>query len=195
LLEPHLFASEVIRMRTLVTAFARLVPPMPSALAFAAVLFSASAGGAAEPTQPVTTYWHDWADSKGVSHLTRCELSSFVLESMAPPADPEWINRQAPGNATALTIVQPPQWKGIWHKETTVLWVVTLDGTWFVEAMDGTRVDLSAGDVFLAEDRDTKPDAEARVGHRSGNTGDGPVTLMVVQLDQPPTSDQPCRFK
>jgi hypothetical protein len=61
--------------------------------------------------------------------------------------------------------------------------------------MDGTHVDLKTGDVWLAEDRDSKPDAEGRVGHRSGNIGDDPVTLMVVQLETPPTVDQACRFK
>ena len=136
-----------------------------------------------------------WTDGRGVSHLTSCELSKFELEAMAPPADPEWINRQDPDNATVLTIVQPPHWKGPWHKETTALWVVTLKGTWFIETMDGTHVDLKPGDVWLAEDRDSKPDAEGRVGHLSGNVGEDPVTLMVVQLETPPTVDQPCRFK
>ncbi len=69
---------------------------------------------------------------------------------MAPPAEPEWTNRQDPGKATVLTIVQPPHWKGPWHKETTVLWIVTLKGTWFIEAMDGTKVVLRPGDVWLA---------------------------------------------
>ena len=57
---------------------------------------------------------------------------------------------QDPGKATVLTIVQPPHWKGPWHKETTVLWIVTLKGTWFIETMDGTNVVLRPGDVWLA---------------------------------------------
>src|SRR5262245_40512997 len=81
---------------------------------------------------------------------TRCELSKFELEPMAPPAAPKWTNRQDPGKATVLTIVQPPHWKGPWHKETTVLWIVTLKGTWFIETMDGTNVVLRPGDVWLA---------------------------------------------
>jgi hypothetical protein len=161
----------------------------------AAALLFASFANAAEPAPPVATYWHDWTDGKGVSHLTNCKLDKFTLEAMAPPADPVWINKQEPGPATVLTIVQPPGWKGIWHKETKVLWVVTLKGKWFIESMDGTRVELGSGDVFVAEDWETKPDAEGRVGHRSGNIGDDPVTLMVVMLETPPTVDQACRFK
>jgi quercetin dioxygenase-like cupin family protein len=169
------------------------VPVVATAIALGAALAAKAETAAGEP--PKAAYWHDWTDGKGVSHLTLCELNKFELEAMAPPADPEWTNRQDPGNATVLTVVQPTGWKGPWHKETTVLWIVTLKGTWFIEAMDGTKVDLKPGDVWFAEDRDSKPDAEGRVGHRSGNIGDDPVTLLVVQLETPPTVDQACRFK
>lgn len=185
------------------SACARIAQLTFYASLFAAVFFTSGAalsaagqtGASAEQAPPVVTYWHDWADGNGVSHLTSCNLTNFVLEAMAPPAEPEWINKQDPGNATVLTIVQPPHWKGTWHKETKLLWVVTLRGKWFIEAMDGTRVELGPGDVFLAEDWETKPDAESRVGHRSGNIGDDPVVLMVVLLETPPTVEQPCRFK
>ncbi len=167
----------------------------------AVTLISTSGATAAEtesgvkPTPPATTYWHLWTDGRGVSHLTSCKLSAFTLESMAPPADAEWVNRQPSGNATVITVVQPPHWKGIWHKETSALWVVTLKGKWFIEAMDGTKLDLGPGDVWLAEDKETKQDAAGRQGHQSGNLGDDPVTLLVVQLDEEPAVDQPCRFK
>jgi hypothetical protein len=69
------------------------------------------------------------------------------------------------------------------------IWIVTLTGRWFVEVMDGTRVELGPGDVSLGEDRYKMPKA------RSGNIGDETVTLMVIELDVTPTVDQPCRFK
>ena len=61
--------------------------------------------------------------------------------------------------------------------------------------MDGTRVNLGPGDVSVGEYLNTRPDAQGHVGHLSGNVGDGPVTLMVIQLAGPATVDQPCRFK
>ena len=165
------------------------------ALPVVVALTSASVLAAEDRAAPVTHYWHNWTDGKGVSHLTRCELSNFVLQSMSPPAAPEWANRQAPGTAAVITVVQPPGWKGVWHQESKVYWIVTLTGKWFVEAMDGTRVELGPGDVSLGEDQNTVPDAQGRKGHRSGNIGDEAVTLMVIELDVTPTVDQPCRFR
>jgi hypothetical protein len=61
----------------------------------------------ADPPPQVTFYWHNWTDGKGVSHLTHCKLSNFELRSLSPPAAPEWANRQAPGTASLITVVQP----------------------------------------------------------------------------------------
>ena len=58
-----------------------------------------------------------------------------------------------------------------------------LQGSWFVEGQDGKRVEMGPGTVFLGEDQNTKPDAQGRKGHLSGNVGDGPVTLMIASLD------------
>ncbi len=52
-------------------------------------------------------------------------------------------------------MVQPSGWKGVWHRESKVDWIVTLAGKWFVEAMEGTRVELGPGDVSLGEDQNT----------------------------------------
>ncbi len=146
-------------------------------------------------TPPVVTYWHDWTDKYGISHMTRCEMSHFDLKSMSKPADPQWQNRQSPVTATVITTVQPDGWKGTWHEDPKVQWIIPLKGTWFVEAMDGTRVELGPGEISLGEDLKTRPDADGHKGHLSGNVGRGPVTLMVIQLDVEPTIDQPCRFK
>jgi hypothetical protein len=160
------------------------------------VLVAAPGALAEDAPPPVTYYWHNWTDGKGVSHLTRCQLNKFELKSLSPPAAPEWANRQAPSNASIITVVQPQGWKGVWHQESKVYWIVTLTGKWFVEAMDGTRVELGPGDVSLGEDQNTMEDAQGRKGHRSGNVGDETVTLMVIELDDvTPTVDQPCRFK
>lgn len=152
-------------------------------------------GSAAEPKPPVITYWHNWTDTNGVSHMTRCEMRDFKLQSMSKPADPQWQDRQQNTGATVIFTVQPANWNGTWHEDPKVQWIIPLKGTWFVEAMDGKRVELGPGDVSLGEDQNTRPDAQGRKGHLSGNVGDGAVTLMVVQLDVTPTINQPCRFK
>jgi len=91
--------------------------------------------------------------------------------------------------------VQPDGWKGSWHQDPKVQWIIPLKGTWFVETLDGTRVNLAPGDVSVGEDLNTKVNAQDHTGHLSGNVGIGPVTLMVIQLAEPATVNQPCRFK
>ena len=150
-----------------------------------------------EPTKtksPVFTYWHNWTDDGGVSHMTQCEISSFVLQSISKPADPQWQVRQKPGAAQVMVTVQPSGWTGTWHENPKVM-IVPLKGTWFVETMDGKRVELGPGDVSLGEDLNTKAHAQGHRGHLSGNVGNGPVTLMVIQLAEQATINQPCRFK
>jgi hypothetical protein len=151
------------------------------------------AAHAVEPTPPVTTYC--WTDSNGVSHMTRCEMQDFELQSMSKPADPQWQDRQPHGGSTVITTVQPPHWNGTWHEDPKVQWIIPLKGTWFVEAMDGTRVELGPGDVSLGEDQNTRPDVQRHKGHLSGNVGDGAVTLMVIQLDMEATVGEPCHFQ
>src|SRR5271166_146458 len=101
----------------------------------------------------------------------------------------------AAGDRPCHFTVQPPNWKGSWHEDPRVQWVVPLNGSWFVEAQDGQRVEMGPGVVFLGEDQNTKPDAQGRKGHLSGNVGDGAVTLIVVQTDAKPTVAQPCHAK
>lgn len=167
----------------------------------AMLLFVAMVSGAAasqEQTKaksPVFTYWHNWTDDKGVSHLSQCEMKNFVLQSMSKPAEPQWQARQKSGMGQVIVTVQPDGWKGFWHENPRVQWIIPLKGTWFVETMDGKRVNLGPGDVSVGEDLNTKPDAQGHIGHLSGNVSDGPVTLMVIQLDEPATVNQPCRFK
>jgi len=83
------------------------------ALPVAAALIGASAALAKDstapaypdnPPPPVTYYWHNWTDGKGVSDLARCTLGKFELH-LSPPAAPEWANRQAPGTASLITVV------------------------------------------------------------------------------------------
>jgi len=159
-----------------------------------ALLFVPHASAARADDKPILHYWHLWTDNQGTSRLTPCAMRDFTLLSMNKPAEPQWQNR-LPDNSRVIFTVQPSGWKGTWHENPRVQWVVPLDGSWLVEAQDGTRVEMGPGAVFLGEDQNTRPDARNVRGHFSGNVGSGPVTLMVVQLDVAPTINQPCHFK
>jgi hypothetical protein len=149
---------------------------------------------AAESTKPTAKYWHLWTDKEGKTHMTQCSASNFALQRMNKPADPQWENRLA-GNGKVIFTVQPVHWNGAWHENPKVQWVVPLEGTWFVEAQDGTRAEMGPGVVFLGEDQNSSPDSLGHKGHLAGNVGNGAVTLMVVQTDAAPTVGKPCHIE
>ena len=132
---------------------------------------------------PKLDYWHVWTDDEGVTHQTRCALTDFKLESMGGKAAPQWNDHVLTSEASILFCVLPVGWIGDWHENPKPQWISVVSGRWFVETMDGTRAEMGAGEVSFGGDQNSKPDADGRVGHRSGTLGDAPATLMVVQLD------------
>jgi predicted outer membrane protein len=141
---------------------------------------------------PGVPYWHVWTDEKGISHQTRCEWSAFKLQSIAEGTAPSWIDRQITPGATVLVVVQPSGWVGEWHENPKPQWIIPLSGRWFVETMDGKRVEMGPGEVSFGGDQNTKPDARGRKGHRSGTVGNKPSVNLIVQLDRDPFVGQPC---
>jgi hypothetical protein len=150
---------------------------------------------AAEQKQPTVSYWHVWTDENGVSHQNRCELSAFEFHSISNGAAPSWIDKQSTPGATVLVVVQPVGWVGEWHENPKPQWIIPLSGRWFVETMDGKRVEMGPGEVSFGGDQNTKPDAQGRRGHRSGTVGNQPSINLIVQLDKDPYAGQPCGFK
>ncbi len=134
---------------------------------------------------PCVCYWHLWVDDQGVSHQQRCELTAFELKGVGP-ADPQWNDRQPRSEATTVFTVQPVGWVGEWHENPAPQWIVPLSGRWWVEAMDGTRVEMGPGEISFGEDQGCTRDAQGRQGHKSGTIGDAPAVLMTVQLHIPP---------
>ncbi|TXN20471.1 cupin domain-containing protein [Methylobacterium sp. WL9] len=144
--------------------------------------------------KPNIPYWHLWTDRDGVSRHTRCVMTEFDKKSMSPPASPQWQGQKTHDGATVFVTVQPVGWTGDWHENPKPQWIIPLSGRWFVEAMDGSRVEMGPGEISFGEDQNTK-ERDGRKGHYSGTVGDEPAVLMIVQYDKPPTIDAACRFK
>ncbi len=140
--------------------------------------------------KPRVAYWHLWTDEDGVSHHSQCELTEWELKGVGAAA-PQWNDTQARGEATVVFTVQPVGWVGEWHENPAPQWIVPLSGRWWVEAMDGTRVEMGPGEFSLGEDQGCRQDASGRLGHRSGTIGHEPAVLMTVQLHVPPVR-RPC---
>lgn len=140
--------------------------------------------------RPSIPYWHLWTDENGVSHQTRCMLTNWDLKGVGS-ADPQWNNTQPRGDATVVFTVQPVGWVGEWHENPAPQWIAVLSGRWWIESMDGTRIEQGPGEFSLGEDQNCSADAQGRKGHRSGTIGDQPAVLMCVRLHVP-SVPQPC---
>ena len=90
--------------------------------------------------------------------------------------------------------VLPVGWIGDWHENPKPQWIVPLSGRWFVESMDGQRVEMGPGEISFGEDKNTRP-LNGKNGHLSGTVGDQPAVLMIVQFEAPATIARACRFR
>jgi hypothetical protein len=144
--------------------------------------------------KPTIPYWHLWTDEHGVSHQTRCAMTEFELQSMNPPARPQWKGRKTRADMTVMVTVQPVGWIGEWHENPKPQWIIPLSGRWFVEAMDGERVEMGPGEISFGADQQTI-EQDGRKGHRSGTVGAEPAVLMVIQFESAPPPLRPCAFR
>lgn len=96
--------------------------------------------------------------------------------------------------ATAFATVLPVGWVGDWHENPRPQWIIPLSGRWFVEAVDGHRIEMGPGELSFGEDQHTRA-VDGKRGHRSGTVGDRPAVLMIVRLDAPAAIASPCRFR
>ncbi len=134
--------------------------------------------------KPRVAYWHLWTDEAGVSHQAQCELANY--ETKDAGGQLQWNNQQARSEATPVFTVQPVGWVGDWHENPAPQWIIVLSGRWWIESMDGTRIEQGPGEFSFGEDQGCQTDGQGRRGHRSGTIGDAPAVLMTVQLHVPP---------
>ena len=102
---------------------------------------------------PALPYWHLWTDAEGISHQNRCALTDFELQAIQPSADPQWQGKKLRGAMTLLPTVLPVGWAGDWHENPKPQWIIPLSGRWFVESMDGTRIEMGSGDISFGADQ------------------------------------------
>jgi hypothetical protein len=133
-----------------------------------------------------TLYWRLYVDGEGVSRLEKCPLADYTLKGVGP-ADPQWNEKMERCDTTVVFTVQPVGWVGDWHENPAPQWIVVLSGRWWVESMDGSRIEQGAGEFSFGEDQNCR-ETEGRKGHRAGTIGDEPCRLMTVQLHRAPRS-------
>ena len=142
--------------------------------------------------KPSIPYWHIYTDTEGVSRFVQCAMTE--LEWKALSSAPQWQGHKATTTFSVSFAVLPPGWFGDWHEYPKPQWVIPLSGAWYVEAMDGKRVTFGPGEIHFGEDQNTT-ERDGRKGHLSGTVGDAPCVQMIVQFEEAPTVNQPCRFR
>jgi hypothetical protein len=146
-----------------------------------------------EISKPQIGYWHLWTDVHGISHQTRCVMTQFELQSISGPAQPQWQGQKTKAETTIMVTVLPVGWIGEWHENPRPQWIVPLSGHWFVESMDGQRVEMGPGEISFGADQHTK-ERDGKQGHFSGNAGDQPAVLMLVQFEVSASPTLGCPF-
>ena len=144
--------------------------------------------------KPSMPYWHVYTDDDGVSRQEAFTLSNFDFKGINPDVSPQWNDKQDPAKAGVTFTVLPVGWVGDWHENPAPQWIVPLSGRWWVEAMDGTRIEMGPGELSLGEDQHCRADAQGRRGHRSGTVGDEPAHLITIQLHVESVR-QPCHLR
>ncbi|MGH8219414.1 MAG: cupin domain-containing protein [Steroidobacteraceae bacterium] len=142
---------------------------------------------------PRVDYWHLYTDEHGVSRQRRCAFTEFERRSISEPASPQWIGRRTEGSMSTLLTVLPAGWIGEWHENPQPQWIIALSGRWFVESMDGQRIEMGPGELSFGADQGTR-ERNGRKGHLSGAVGDLPAVLWLVQLARLPAAPLPCAF-
>ncbi len=141
----------------------------------------------AQDAAPALPYWRLWTGVDGQSHLSQCSMGGFAQSS----AGGQWLRRET-GSAALAFAVDP---KGDWHESPVVQWVTVVQGAFYLKTQDGAEATLEPGDLLLAEDLHTTPDAQGQKGHVSASRGDKPVALMFVQFPDRQADRQPCHVK
>lgn len=137
-------------------------------------------------TAPQISYWHVWRDEHGISHQRRASFGSFALDAVSEGAAPTWQRDGGfPSKVLFLTLV--PGHYSSWHENPAPQWIVPISGRWFVETMDGVRVEMGPGELSFGGDQGCRW-IDGRRGHCSGALGPEPTVLMLVQVEGPPGS-------
>ena len=144
-------------------------------------------------TAPEVSYWYVFVEN-GVSRQRRATLSDFALKGISGAA-PQWQNQIGTERSTVNVSVLPVGWVGDWHENPKPQWIIPLSGRWFVETMDGQRVEMGPGEASFGQDQHCEADAQGRKGHLSGTVGAEPCVMLIVQLEESAGPSQPAGYR
>jgi hypothetical protein len=131
---------------------------------------------------PSLSYWHCYTGEDGITRQRLRTLTRFEKQSMGGGSGEQWNDILGSFEGNIIFAELPAGFDGDWHENPEPQWIVPLSGSWWVETMDGTRVEMGPGEVSFGGDQGSKGEK----GHRSGVVGNRPCRMMIVQLDRTP---------
>jgi hypothetical protein len=132
-------------------------------------------------TAPTIPYWHVWRDADGISHQRRVPVGGpFTLAEVSAGSAQIWQHDAGPSSRVVFLELVPGHDSG-WHENPAPQWIIPLSGRWFVESMDGVRVEMGPGELSFGEDQGCRL-VDGKRGHCSGAVGSEPAVLMLVQM-------------
>jgi len=128
--------------------------------------------------KPTIPYHHVYTDEDGTSRQRLRHLTDFEEKSMGGNSGTQWNNVLMQGATNVIFSELPADFDGDWHENPQPQWIIPLTGGWWVETMDGERVEMREGALSFGADQGTRNEK----GHRSGVLDGKPCRMMIVQF-------------
>ncbi len=128
--------------------------------------------------KPSIPFYHVYTDEAGISRQRLRYLTDFEEQSMGGNSGSQWNNRLMKGATNIIVSELPADFDGDWHENPQPQWIIPLTGGWWVETMDGQRIEMREGELSFGADQGTN-DAK---GHKSGVLDGKPCRMMIVQF-------------
>lgn len=138
-----------------------------------------------ENHKPGCEIWHVWVDDEGISHQKRNKINDFELTTFIQGMTGILKSNTTakPTNIVFLNLVPGVDYG--WHENPAPQWIVPLSGRWWVETMDGVRVEMGPGELSFGADQNCRQIGDAK-GHLSGAVGPEDAVLMLIQVESNP---------
>lgn len=124
---------------------------------------------------------HSWFFYYLNSHQRLSSVDDFNLSAISEGSAELWQSPGKIGTTKSIFLELVPGNDSGWHENPLPQWIIPLYGSWWVETMDGMRVEMGPGEISYGEDQGSSRIDGHLGGHLSGCVGDKPAILMVIQ--------------
>ena len=124
-----------------------------------------------------TTYWHNWSDINGTSHITQCQFTNFSSNNVTASNTPLFGINFGMSSDTFISIL-PIGFNQTWHVNPVRQLIYCLSGIGKFVAMDNSEIILTPGVIYFGDDK------KSIMGHKTYNLGNESLIMALVQFSQ-----------